>query len=153
MAFNLKGSGDGGGVTPNINVTPLVDVVLVLLIIFMLVMPNMQDGKPIEMIKVEQADQLEDDQEPITVTIDGKEVFTVGEDDLPRDQALAEVLAEASASPRRRVLIRADARLHYKPVREFFRDLQQGGLVNIALAVGVNREVTEDELQSPPEEG
>jgi hypothetical protein len=40
------------GVKPNINVTPLVDVVLVLLIIFMVIIPNMQDGKPIEMVNV-----------------------------------------------------------------------------------------------------
>ncbi len=127
-----------GKVTPNINVTPLVDVVLVLLIIFMLVIPNVQnEGKPIEMIKVDEADKLSDDQEPIIVTVDRQETYLVGEQVLPRDEAVAEVLALASANPRQRILLRADAGLPYKPVRELFASLQEGGLVNIALAVGV----------------
>ena len=55
------GKRKGGGLAPVINVTPLVDVVLVLLIIFMVVLPSMTDeGKPIEMVKVESADVLKD---------------------------------------------------------------------------------------------
>jgi len=135
-------SGKGrGGVTPVINVTPLVDVVLVLLIIFMLVIPNVQnEGKPIEMIKVDAADRLADDQEPIIVTVDRQETYLVGSKELSRDDAVAEVLALASANPKQRVLLRADAELPYKPIRELFAALQEGGLVNVALAVGVARD-------------
>jgi biopolymer transport protein TolR len=103
-----------GKIVPNINVTPLVDVVLVLLIIFMLVIPNVQnEGKPIEMIKVEAADRLSDDQEPIIVTVDREETYLVGAKELPRDAAVAEVVSLAAANPRQRVLLRADAELNY----------------------------------------
>lgn len=138
------GSNKKGSITPNINVTPLVDVVLVLLIIFMLVIPNVQnEGKPIEMIKVDTADRLTDDQEPIIVTVDREEHYLVGATELSRDEAVAQVLATASASPKQRVLLRADAGLSYKPIRELFAALQAGGLVNVALAVGVARKAGE----------
>lgn len=140
MAVDLQ-SGKGGSITPNINVTPLVDVVLVLLIIFMLVIPNVQgEGKPIEMIKVEAADKLTDDEEPIIITVDRGESYLVGEHELSKEAAIQEVIALAQANPRQRVLLRADALLPYKPIRELFAGLQEGGLVNIALAVGVDND-------------
>ncbi|MCX4241248.1 ExbD/TolR family protein [Paraliomyxa miuraensis] len=143
-----------GKIAPNINVTPLVDVVLVLLIIFMLVIPNVQnEGKPIEMVKVDAADELADDQEPIIVTVDRNETFLVGSQELPMDQAVREVLAQAAANPRQRVLLRADAKLPYRPVRELFHELQQGGLTNIALAVGVAKDGKELASKSAEGEG
>ena len=140
MGASLDSGSGRGGVTPNINVTPLVDVVLVLLIIFMLVIPNVQnEGKPIEMVKVADADALADDQEPIIITIDRSETFLVGAQELTLDATVQEVLAQAAANPTQRVLLRADATLPYAPVRELLAALQDGGLVNIALAVDVAR--------------
>jgi biopolymer transport protein TolR len=136
---------DGGGkrkrgLTPNINVTPLVDVVLVLLIIFMVVIPNMQDGKPIEMVKVAKADKLEDGLEPLVVTVDRHETFSFDNDDMPRAAALARLRDAYAENPRRRVLLRGDATLPYSVVREFFREVQELGFSGVALAVGVGRE-------------
>jgi biopolymer transport protein TolR len=143
----IESSKKKAGITPVINVTPLVDVVLVLLIIFMLVIPNVQnEGRPIEMIKVDQADRLADDQEPIIVTVDREERYLVGSQELTRDGAVAEVIAQVSASPRQRVLLRADAALRYEPVRELLRLLQEGGVANVALAVGVARNAAESGL-------
>ena len=137
------------GITPVINVTPLVDVVLVLLIIFMLVIPNVQnEGRPIEMVKVDAADRLADDQEPIVVTVDRQEHYLVGAQELSRDAAVAEVVALASANPRQRVLLRADAALRYAPVRELLHELQAGGVTNVALAVGVARDAAQAGLVS-----
>ena len=68
MGVQLSTGGDKK-VKPNINVTPLVDVVLVLLIIFMLVIPNMQEGVPIELFKAANAEKDEEDAEPITVSV------------------------------------------------------------------------------------
>ncbi len=142
-ATGRGGKGRRAPIVPHINVTPLVDVVLVLLIIFMLVIPNVQnEGKPIEMIRVDDADNLVDDQEPIIVTIERGENYIVGASEHGTDSAgaVAEVLAQAKANPSLRVLLRADAQLPYEPVRTMFHELQQGGLVNIALAVGVARD-------------
>ena len=144
MAFDLN-SGKGG-VRPNINVTPLVDVVLVLLIIFMVVIPNMQDGKPVEIVKVKAADKLPDDAVPTVVTISVDEVFNIDEKDLPsREAALVGISQAMADNPRGKVLVRGDARLPYHVVRDFFAELREMGIVNVALAVGVNREWDEDE--------
>ena len=70
MGVQLDAGGGGkGDVKPNINVTPLVDVVLVLLIIFMLVIPNMQEGVPIELFKAKNAEKDADEAKPIVVTV------------------------------------------------------------------------------------
>jgi biopolymer transport protein ExbD len=141
---------DGGGrkkrgPQPNINVTPLVDVVLVLLIIFMLVIPNMQEGKTIEMVKVDVADELADQTEPLVVTIDRNEVFTLGQADMARSEVIAALQAAHAKNPRQRVLLRGDASLPYVTVREFFHEVQRMGFASVALAVGVVREWSEDE--------
>lgn len=134
-------SGKGGkGVKPNINVTPLVDVVLVLLIIFMVIIPNMQDGKPIELVNVFNADKdSEEKDEPLTVTIDRAGVFTVDDQDMARAQVVAHLQQVYARSPRRKLLIRGDAKLRFAEAREFFREVQNIGFGGVALAVGTQR--------------
>lgn len=133
-------TGKSKGAKPVINVTPLVDVVLVLLIIFMVVLPDVQEGKSIDIVKVEQAEKTASDKEPITVTIDADEVYTLGEDDTTREAVLEGLRAEFARDPSQSVLLRADAGLKYKIVREFFAEIQQIGFEIIALAVGVSAE-------------
>ena len=102
----------GKGVKPNINVTPLVDVVLVLLIIFMVIIPNMQDGKPIEMINVFHPDQdAEEKDEPLTLTIDRSEHYLDDDASCRARSVLAELRETHARSARRKLLIRADATL------------------------------------------
>ncbi len=128
------------GLTPNINVTPLVDVVLVLLIIFMVVIPNVQDGKPIDMLQVREADEISADSEPAVVTISSDETFSLDEDDMSRDSVVASLRVVRSNDPSKPILIRGDTRVPYHVVRDFFAELQQMGFANIALAVGKARE-------------
>ena len=134
------GASNGKGVKPNINVTPLVDVVLVLLIIFMVIIPNMQDGKPIEMINVFHPDKDADEKdEPLTITIDRTEGYHVDDRELPRANVLAELREVHARSAKRKLLIRADATLPYAKVREFFKEVQDIGFGGVALAVGTQR--------------
>ena len=139
MGATLEAS-KGKGVKPNINVTPLVDVVLVLLIIFMVIIPNMQDGKPIEMINVFNPDKdAEEKDEPLTITIDREEHYHVDDRELPRASVVAELREVHARSARRKLLIRADAQLPYAKVREFFKEVQDIGFGGVALAVGTQR--------------
>jgi biopolymer transport protein ExbD len=143
MGVQLDSGGKKKGVAPNINVTPLVDVVLVLLIIFMVVLPDMSDsGKKIDMVKVAKADKPEG--ELVTVTIDSKEAYSLGDVDLEREAVLAGLRTSFEADSRQPVLLRADAQLPYRVVREFFAEIQEIGFENIALAVGVSREWAEE---------
>ncbi len=140
-----SGGGKKRRIAPVINVTPLVDVVLVLLIIFMVIIPNMQDGKTIEMVKVSVADKNTDDVEPIAVTIDRNEACTFETTDMSQAACLDQLRASFAENPRRRVLLRGDATLPYRVMREFFRETQDIGFGGVSLAVGVAREWSEEE--------
>lgn len=129
---------------PNINVTPLVDVVLVLLIIFMVIIPNLQDGKPIEMVKVSQADTPKDGEDALVVTLDAEQRCTLGDDDLGCRDLIDRLHAAYSLDGGRKVVLRADARLPYKSVRELFAEIRGIGFSRVALAVGVAREWSEN---------
>ncbi|MCY0988284.1 biopolymer transporter ExbD [Nannocystis sp. ILAH1] len=140
MGMAVETGKPGKGPKPSINVTPLVDVVLVLLIIFMLIIPNMQDDKPIELINVMFPDKDADSkEEPLVVTIDRNEVYTLEEQDMAREQAIAALKGVYAKSPKRKVLLRGDAKVPYKAVRTFFKDVQDIGFGGVSLAVGSQR--------------
>jgi biopolymer transport protein ExbD len=137
--------GKKGRIAPIINVTPLVDVVLVLLIIFMVIIPNMQEGKTIEMIKVDTADKNADETEPLSITIDRNEVCTFDTTDMSIGECKAHLRQEFAANPKRRILLRGDATVPYRVIRDFFREAQETGFGGVSLAVGVAREWSEEE--------
>ena len=139
------GGGKKRGIAPIINVTPLVDVVLVLLIIFMVIIPNMQDGKPIEMVKVDVADKNSDDAEPLQITIDRQEICTFDTADMSVRECAQELRREFAANPKRRILLRGDAAVPYRVMRDFFHEAQEIGFGGVSLAVGVSREWSEEE--------
>ena len=146
MGAQISSSRAPKGATPQINVTPLVDVVLVLLIIFMVVIPAMQDGKTIDMVAVQAAESAtRDGSEPVKVTIDSEGVFSLEEDDLPRERVLAELVEIYEVSPKRRVLLRGDSKAEYKVIRDFFAEVQEIGFKGVSLAVAVKREWNEEE--------
>jgi biopolymer transport protein TolR len=103
------------GVRPNINVTPLVDVVLVLLIIFMVIIPNMQDGKPIEIINVFNPDK--DDRGEGRAADRHHRPRARCSPSTTRTGARAGAIADLQGiyarNPKRKLLIRGDAKLPY----------------------------------------
>lgn len=131
---------------PEINVTPLVDVVLVLLIIFMVVVPQLESGAAVEMPTAANVDEETDmESEPLTVSITahGELYFDrspVGHDDL------MEILRQAhQAAPRRKLQIKGDRSLPYETVRTVFRDCQEIGFPGVGLQVGERSEEEEKE--------
>ncbi len=148
MGVQLDTGGDKK-VKPNINVTPLVDVVLVLLIIFMLVIPNMQEGVPVELFKAKNAEKDDEDVEPITVSvarIKGSDAISyhIGDREVSRDALVAELTALHQADPSKPLLFRGDARIEYGKIREVFHELQNLGFAYVQLAVGANKEGWEE---------
>ncbi|HVH97323.1 MAG TPA: biopolymer transporter ExbD [Enhygromyxa sp.] len=138
-------TGKDKGVKPNINVTPLVDVVLVLLIIFMLVIPNMQEGVPIELFKAKNAEKDSEEAEPITLSIaklkDSDEVsYHIGDVEFSRDQLIAELARQHQADPSKPLLFRGDSRIDYGKIRDVFHECQNLGFAYIQLAVGAQKE-------------
>ena len=140
--------GGAKGVKPSINVTPLVDVVLVLLIIFMVVLPAVQDSKSIEMVEVDTYDESEEDgQPPVPITVvmeDGQAVYSFGENDAPRETCIegAKQLHEKDAEIA--ILLRVDAKVEHKVVRDLIRDLRDVEVENIAFAVAAKKDEWSD---------
>jgi biopolymer transport protein TolR len=125
------------GLNSDINVTPLVDVCLVLLIIFMVVVPNLQRGEEVQLPKAKHpAKRKADDAEPLILAIkqDGKLILQkkeVDEKKLPFELRELLKLPESHGKP---VLVKADERLTYGKVRKILEQLQAAGLAGAGLA-------------------
>jgi biopolymer transport protein TolR len=121
---------------PEMNVAPLVDVVLVLLIIFMVITPQMEAGASVEIPTADNPDARKPKKEPITVSVtkDG-EVFiekaTTATTDLIGD--LTRLQAE---DPARTVRIKGDHRARYDAVRAVFKSAQEVGFPGVSIQVG-----------------
>jgi biopolymer transport protein TolR len=118
-----------------INVTPLVDVMLVLLIIFMVAAPLMTVGVPVDLPKT-QASALNQENEPITITVnpEGKiflqETEVAIEGLVPQLQAIA---GAQQAGQERRIFVRGDRAISYGRVMEVMGTVSAGGFSRVAL--------------------
>jgi biopolymer transport protein ExbD len=124
--------------SPFINVTPLVDVVLVLLIIFMVVIPRMIEQIPVDLPGVFNPDpKLEYRLEPMTITITSDKQYYIGEQPFPSVEAIEEELSiMRQATPDRRIFIKADSSLPFKDIRPLLEKLQGLGFKGTGFVVG-----------------
>ncbi|KJZ18277.1 ExbD/TolR family protein [Loktanella sp. S4079] len=148
MGAGVMKSGDGGGrrrrrrgsrVQPmaEINITPFVDVMLVLLIIFMVAAPLMTVGVPVELPKTA-ADALPgDDEEPLTVTITAEGVVMIQETETAPEDLVAKLQAIAAERTSDRIFLRADGANQWHRVAEIMGALNAGGFSNIGLVTDV----------------
>ncbi len=122
------------GVKSDINVTPLVDVVLVLLIIFMVITPMLQRGKDVSLPKAG-ASEEDKDSDPIvlSVTKDGK---TYLESNAMQGRELEQKMAEALAKePGKKVMLKGDESLTVGDMRKVMLTARTAGAKRVALAV------------------
>ena len=119
---------------PEINVTPLVDVVLVLLIIFMVIAPNLQQGTPVTMPEVRRVD---DDalEGALEVVLDAKGQYHIDDSALSSVEVFERVADARAEDPERPLVLKADATLPYGAVRDAFAALQRAGVGTISLKV------------------
>ncbi len=123
-------------VTPDINVTPLVDVVLVLLIIFMVIAPALEHGERVELPGILQPDKDQKGKlDPVTVTV--AKSGTVYLEKAPTTiEGLPAQLADIHArEPDRRVVLKGDGALDYQKVRDVFAVVQNAGFPGVSLQV------------------
>ena len=116
-----------------INVTPFVDVMLVLLIIFMVAAPLMTVGVPVELPKTAAGALPSDAEEPLTVTIavDGRVLIQTTETDIAELVTKLQAIASERASTR--VYLRADGAVAYEQVVQVMGALNAGGFSDIGL--------------------
>ena len=120
------------GALSEINVTPLVDVMLVLLIIFMISAPLLTAGVPVELPKTE-AGAMQDQTQPLTLTIRQDGRIFVGDNELPFAELSPRLKAMTSASTERPIYVRADGRASYAIVAQVMAGLSTSGFTKINL--------------------
>ncbi len=118
-----------------INVTPLVDVMLVLLIIFMITAPLLVAGVPVDLPE-SRAKALDQDSKPVQISLDGQGGIFIDETpvsaaELP--QAIANIAAQPEPPEGRRIYLRADKGLDYGKVMAVMGELNRAGLNRVAL--------------------
>jgi biopolymer transport protein TolR len=132
---------EGSKVNSNINVTPMVDVMLVLLIIFMVITPMLQKGIPIDLAKVNNPDQMQDaDKEDalvVSVTRDGAVFF--GNDKIGSDQLTNKIKDRIANRVDKRVYLRSDARAKYKWVVDVVDNVRAAGVDDLGLLTDQKR--------------
>jgi biopolymer transport protein TolR len=123
--------------TPEINVTPLVDVVLVLLIIFMVVTPQMEAGAPVDLPPFASPDpKTKAKLEPITLSLTSRGALYLEKQAVSRELLRGRLRALREADPRRRVVVRADKAVRYGEVRSLFKECQELGFPGVSMQVG-----------------
>jgi biopolymer transport protein TolR len=120
------------GALSEINVTPLVDVMLVLLIIFMISAPLLTVGVPVELPKTE-AGSMPDQQRPITVSIRADGGIFVGETQTLFANLQTTLQTQAGGSTERPIFVRADGRASYATVAQVMAAISTGGFHTINL--------------------
>jgi biopolymer transport protein TolR len=135
MGMSLSSAARSAQPEPEINVTPLVDVVLVLLIIFMVIAPALVEGEQIELPAILQPDPKPRDMNPIDVTLASNGAVIV-EDERIKPEQLKQKLEEMHAQdPKRVLLLKGDGSLPYSKIRDTFAMLQNMGFKGISLKV------------------
>jgi biopolymer transport protein TolR len=126
---------EGAKVSSAINVTPMVDVMLVLLIIFMVITPMLQHGVSVDMAQVNNPEQMPDaDKEDallVSVMRDGSVYF--GNDKIPADQLTDKIKDRISGRVDKRVYLKADARAKFGSVVEVVDNVRAAGVDQLGL--------------------
>ena len=132
---SASGSGSGGGSIADINVTPMVDIMLVLLIIFMVVTPLLQKGVSVDLAKTKNPREMReaDREDAITVAVtrDGK-IF-LNADQLPKDRVGEKIKDLLAAKVDKTVYVRSDRRAKYGEVVDVVDIVRASGVDTLGL--------------------
>jgi biopolymer transport protein TolR len=147
MAMNLTGSAGGGRrgrrrspVMAEINVTPMVDVMLVLLIIFMVSAPLLTVGVPLDLPQT-QAKSLEQDKQPLQLSVDVKGRVFINDTEVAMNDLIPKLKAitDARGGLDERIFMRADKKADYGTVARVMGQLSGAGFKRLALVTEVEQ--------------
>ena len=124
--------GRRGGVMSEINVTPMVDVMLVLLIIFMVAAPMMTSGVPIDLPET-QAKEMNAETQPITVSVNEAGQVFIQEEEVAAEDVVAKLEAIAKTGYEERIFVRGDKSADYGMVMQVMARISSAGFKNLGL--------------------
>lgn len=136
MAFN---TGKKKGAISDINVTPLVDVMLVLLIIFMVTAPLMLNGIKLDLPKTKEVNPINLNATQVILSFSKSEEYYLGKDKILAGEIIPEIQKEFKKNKTDTLFLRADFNLPYGKVAKLMSFLKRGGIHKISLVT-----VTED---------
>ena len=137
MAVDLGSHGRGRGryrPLAEINVTPLVDVMLVLLVIFMITAPLMTSSVNVDLPKAS-ATPLAPEKDPITVSVASDSKVYLGNDGMDLSDLVAKLQSTSQSDADRRIYVRGDKAVSYGRMIEVMSTIKQGGFNKVALLV------------------
>lgn len=132
MAIHLSHSDDGLVETHDINVTPFIDVMLVLLVIFMITAPLSTVDVPVN-LPVAKADQKPPEVKPVYLTLQADYGIAVGDTHIDRNAFASAIVAATSGNRDTRIFLRADKSVDYDHLMELLNELGDAGYLKIAL--------------------
>src|SRR5262245_41574021 len=127
MAYSHNVGGGDFAVKSEINVTPLVDVCLVLLIIFMVVTPMLQQGVDVSLPDTVNPPKMPEGGKQLNIAIKSDGSVYVGQQWIPNESLLTALRDIYNQTPDKSVVIKADKRLKYKDVREVMQTVNRAG--------------------------
>ena len=132
--FPVLGNNRQPRLLTEINVTPLVDVMLVLLVIFMVTAPMLVTGVEVDLPDA-RASELASDQEPLQISVDAQQNIFLGESLIPREEfgdALVQLALSVEDPIRQRVFVRADQTIAYGDVMRLVTQIADAGFTKVA---------------------
>ncbi len=141
MGMSTAGASSGGGrrrrsgrhmPMSEINVTPFVDVMLVLLIVFMVTAPLLTVGVPIELPET-QANPLQGDSEPLSISVDGEGRIFIQDTEVEFDELVPRLLAISDSGYEERIFVRGDSDVDYGTVMKVMGTISAAGFTQIGL--------------------
>ena len=137
MGMNM-GSGKKGPVS-DINVTPLVDVMLVLLVIFMVTAPMLFSGIELKLPKTQKVNNVGLRPELVILSVTESEQYFLGKNPVNVKELVPTILKELKSSKQEVIYLRADYSLKYEKVAKLIANLKKAGVSNIALVTEVEK--------------
>jgi biopolymer transport protein ExbD len=129
----MQAGSDKDAVKSDINVTPLVDVVLVLLIIFMVITPMLQKGHNVLLPMTENPDKKPDNQNQLIISVAEDKGIYIDTERVSKNDFMVKMKELYQRSPGKEIMLKGDTRVLYKDVKDVMLMLQEAGFDRVAL--------------------
>jgi biopolymer transport protein TolR len=133
--MGMAAGGKKGSFKNDINVTPLVDVVLVLLIIFMVITPMLQRGKDVKLPVSRTIEEGGSEEDPLILSITKDKLLYIESTEVKENDYVAALARELAAKPGRRLLLKGDESLEVSAVRNLMDMTRKAGAKSVQLGV------------------
>ena len=128
--------GSSGGPMADINVTPLIDVVLVLLVVFMVITPMLSSGQNVDLPMADEVTKVNDVGQFIVISVTEDRGWRVEQEQVDEDSLIPTLNLEFNHNPKRSILVKADRDLAYGDVRVVMDLLADNNWTSVLIAAG-----------------